>query len=297
MGMFCYQCQETAKGTGCTIRGVCGKTEKVANLQDLMIYSLKGIAIFQQNFIVSGLFMTITNANFDDSAFVEKIKEAIELREEVKKELLHKGINLGELHDAATFVVEGDLELLEKSKAIEVGILSTENEDVRSLRELIIYGVKGMAAYAEHALNLGKENEEVYDFMVKALVATLDNTLSADELVALTLETGKFGVDTMAMLDAANTGAYGNPEITEVNIGVRNNPAILISGHDLKDLEELLEQTKDTGVDVYTHGEMLPAHYYPFFKKYSNFVGNYGNAWWKQNLNLLMGQYYLQQIV
>jgi len=296
MGMFCYQCQETAKGTGCTIRGVCGKTDKVANLQDLMIYALKGIAIFQKkglekgvrfpkanHFILSGLFMTITNANFDDYAFVEKIKEAIALREEVKKDLLDKGINLGELHDAATFGVETDSELLAKSEAIEVGILATENEDVRSLRELIIYGIKGMAAYAEHALNLGKENEEVYDFMVKSLVATLDSTLSADELVALTLETGKFGVDTMAMLDAANTGAYGSPEITEVNIGVRNNPAILISGHDLKDLEELLEQTKDTGVDVYTHGEMLPAHYYPFFKKYSNFVGNYGNAWWKQN--------------
>ncbi|PRR84497.1 hydroxylamine reductase [Clostridium vincentii] len=296
MSMFCYQCQETAKGTGCTIRGVCGKIDKVANLQDLMIYTLKGIAIFQKkgleegikfpkanHLILNGLFMTITNANFDDSAFIEKIKEALVLREEIKKELIDKGITLGELHDVATFVAETDLEILAKSEAIEVGILATENEDVRSLRELIIYGIKGMAAYAEHALNLGKENEEVYNFISKALVATLDNTLSADDLVALTLETGKFGVDTMAMLDEANTSAYGNPEITEVNIGVKNNPAILISGHDLKDLEELLEQTKDTGVDVYTHGEMLPAHYYPFFKKYSNFVGNYGNAWWKQN--------------
>ncbi|AWI03607.1 hydroxylamine reductase [Clostridium drakei] len=296
MSMFCYQCQETAKGTGCTIKGVCGKVDKVANLQDLMIYTLKGIAILQKkgldvgikftkanHFMLNGLFMTITNANFDDTAFVKKIKEGIELREEIKKELIEKKVDLSELHDAATFVINNDSELLAKSESIGVGVLATENEDVRSLRELIIYGVKGMAAYAEHALNLGKENEEIYDFIVKALIATLDDTLTADDLVALTLETGKFGVDVMAMLDAANTGAYGNPEITEVNIGVRNNPAILISGHDLKDLEELLEQTKDTGVDVYTHGEMLPAHYYPFFKKYSNFVGNYGNAWWKQN--------------
>ncbi|MDD3225715.1 MAG: hydroxylamine reductase, partial [Clostridium sp.] len=296
MSMFCYQCQETAKGTGCTIKGVCGKNDKVANLQDLIIYTLKGIAILQKkglekdirfakanHFMLNGLFMTITNANFDDNDFIKKIKEGIELREEIKKELTDKGITLVELHDAATFVVESDSELLAKSDSTEVGILATENEDVRSLRELIVYGLKGMAAYAEHAFNLGKENEEMYDFIVKALVATLDDTLSAEDLVALTLETGKFGVDTMAMLDAANTGAYGNPEITEVNIGVKNNPAILISGHDLKDLEELLEQTKDSGVDVYTHGEMLPAHYYPFFKKYSNFVGNYGNAWWKQN--------------
>ncbi|WP_026895696.1 hydroxylamine reductase [Clostridiisalibacter paucivorans] len=296
MSMFCYQCQETAKGTGCTIRGVCGKTDKVANLQDLMIYTLKGIAILQEkglekgirfskanHFMLNGLFMTITNANFDDAAFVEKIKEAIILREEVKKKLIDQGVNLGELCDAATFEVKSDSEIFAKADSIGVGILATENEDVRSLRELITYGLKGMAAYAEHALNLGKENEEIYDFIVKALASTSNDALSVDDLVALTLETGKFGVNTMAMLDAANTGAYGNPEITEVNIGVRSNPAILISGHDLKDLEELLEQTKDTGVDVYTHGEMLPAHYYPFFKKYSNFVGNYGNAWWKQN--------------
>ena len=296
MNMFCYQCQETAKGTGCTMRGVCGKTNKVANLQDLMIYTLKGIAILQQkgleagirfqkanHFMLNGLFMTITNANFDENDFIEKIKEALVLREEIKKELIDKGVKLGELHDAATFEVETNSEIFAKSNSAEVGVLATENEDIRSLRELITYGLKGMAAYAEHALNLGKENEEIYDFMVKALVATLDDTLSVEDLVELTLETGKFGVDTMAMLDAANTGAYGNPEITEVNIGVRDNPAILISGHDLKDLEELLEQTKDTGVDIYTHGEMLPAHYYPFFKKYSNFIGNYGNAWWKQN--------------
>ena len=296
MSMFCYQCQETAKGKGCTLRGVCGKTDKVANLQDLMIYTLKGIALVQQEglkagikfssadyFIMNGLFMTITNANFDAAKFIEKIKEGLALREEMKKELRDKGIVLNRLHDAATWTAEIDSQIQTKASSMEVGILATENEDIRSLRELITYGLKGMAAYAEHAYNLGKENEQIYKFISRALVATLDDSLTADDLVALTLETGKYGVDTMAMLDAANTGAYGNPEITEVNIGVRNNPAILISGHDLKDLEELLEQTKDSGVDVYTHGEMLPAHYYPFFKKYSNFVGNYGNAWWKQN--------------
>ena len=295
MSMFCYQCQETAKGTGCTIKGVCGKTDTVSNLQDLLVYTVKGIAIFQQkglevgiksekanHFVIEGLFVTITNANFDDAKIIEYIKEGLKVRDELKKVLQDKGVDLGELHDAATFTVATDAEVLAKSVEAEVGILATENEDVRSLRELIMYGLKGMAAYAEHALNLDKENEEIYNFISKALVATLDNSLSADDLVALTLETGKYGVDTMALLDAANTGTYGNPEVTEVNIGVKNNPAILISGHDLKDLEELLEQTKGTGVDVYTHGEMLPAHYYPFFKKYDNFVGNYGNAWWKQ---------------
>ena len=289
--MFCYQCQETAKGTGCTIKGVCGKSDKVSNLQDLLIYAIKGIAILQEkgaqsdranHFVIEGLFVTITNANFDDAKIISYISEALEVRDELKKDLQDKGVELGELHDAATFILGSDEEILAKSEAGEVGILATENEDVRSLRELITYGLKGMAAYAEHALNLGKENKDIYKFISKALVATLDDTLSADDLVALTLETGKFGVDTMALLDEANTSAYGNPELTEVNIGVKNNPAILISGHDLKDLEELLDQTKGTGVDVYTHGEMLPAHYYPFFKKYDNFVGNYGNAWWKQ---------------
>ncbi len=293
--MFCYQCQETAKGTGCTIKGVCGKTDVVANLQDLLVYTLKGIATFQQkglaagiksekanHFLIEGLFVTITNANFDDAKIIHYIREGLALRDELKKELEGKGVDLGDLHDVATFTVITDDDIIAKSVAAEVSILATENEDVRSLRELIIYGLKGMAAYAEHALNLHKENEEVYDFIGRALVATLDDTLTADDLVALTLETGKFGVDTMALLDEANTSAYGNPELTEVNIGVGTNPAILISGHDLKDLEELLDQTKGTGVDVYTHGEMLPAHYYPFFKKYDNFVGNYGNAWWKQ---------------
>lgn len=295
MNMFCYQCQETAQGKGCTKMGVCGKTSDVAHLQDLMIYTLKGISILGlkadeiglkmpnlDRFLIEGLFMTITNANFDKDRFIEKIKEALKLREELKGNLREKGVSLDDLHDAATWNINSDDDIELKANSPLVGVLATENEDVRSLRELITYGVKGMAAYAEHAMNLGYEDEEISKFIRKALAATLDNSLTADELVALTLETGKYGVDTMALLDKANTSAYGNPEITEVNIGVRNNPAILISGHDLKDLEELLEQTKGTGVDVYTHGEMLPAHYYPAFKKYDNFVGNYGNAWWKQ---------------
>jgi hydroxylamine reductase len=293
--MFCYQCQEAAKGTGCTIKGVCGKTEEVANLQDLMIYTLKGMAIVAEegkkidvefpkvdHFTMNGLFMTITNANFDEEMFIEKIKEGLALREEMKDTLKNKGVTLNDLHDAATWTADSVSAIKAKADSIQVGVLATENEDVRSLRELITYGLKGMAAYAKHANHLGKDNKEIYAFIAKALVATLDDTLSADELVALTLETGKYGVDVMALLDAANTETYGNPEITEVNIGVRNNPAILISGHDLKDLEQLLKQTEGTGVDVYTHSEMLPAHYYPAFKKYDHFVGNYGNAWWKQ---------------
>ena len=295
MSMFCYQCQEAAKGTGCTIKGVCGKPEEVANLQDLLIYTLKGIALVAQegakvglrfpkadHLTMNGLFMTITNANFDSTMFIEEIKKGLALREEMKKEIESKGVELKDLHDAATWTADSDSAIKAKADSVQVGVLATENEDIRSLRELITYGLKGMAAYAEHAYNLGKESEEIYSFISKALAATLDDTLTVDDLVALTLETGKYGVDVMAMLDAANTGAYGNPEITEVNIGVRNNPAILISGHDLKDLEQLLKQTEGTGVDVYTHGEMLPAHYYPAFKKYDHFVGNYGNAWWKQ---------------
>lgn len=293
--MFCYQCQETAKGTGCTVRGVCGKTDVVSNLQDLLIYTIKGIALVVEEglkagvefpeanfFVMNGLFMTITNANFDDAVIIEKIKEGLVLRDGMKAKLQAKGISLGDLHDAATWVAYSDEKIQAKANSSQVGILATEDEDIRSLRELITYGVKGMAAYAEHAYNLGKENDEIYRFMHRALAATLDDTLTVDDLVALTLETGKYGVETMAMLDAANTGEYGNPEITEVEIGVRQNPAILISGHDLKDLEQLLEQTEGTGVDVYTHGEMLPAHYYPAFKKYDHFVGNYGNAWWRQ---------------
>lgn len=295
MDMFCYQCQEAAGGKGCTKVGVCGKTADVSNLQDLMIYALKGVAVLglkadeveldtkeMDRFIVEGLFMTITNANFDKERFFEKIKDALKLREEIKEELLAKGVELGELKDPATFTINSRDEIVFKANSQEVGVLATENEDVRSLRELIVYGLKGMAAYAEHADNLGFEDKTIGQFIRKALAATLDDSLTADELVALTLETGEYGVKTMALLDKAHTSSYGNPEITEVNIGVRNNPAILVSGHDLKDFEELLIQTEGTGVDVYTHSEMLPANYYPAFKKFDHFVGNYGNAWWKQ---------------
>ncbi len=288
MSMFCYQCQETAKGTGCEIRGVCGKTEEIAKLQDLLIYTLKGISEIVvkgkldvnelgpvNHEVLNSLFMTITNANYDGAAFEKEIKKMLVLRNELRAK-----ISVKQLHDAATFEVSSLESML--TKAATVGVLATKNEDVRSLRELITYGLKGLAAYAHHALNIGKENNELYAFVYEALVATLNDGLSADELVALTLKTGQFGVTAMAMLDEANTTKYGHPQITEVNLGVRHNPAILISGHDLTDLEQLLEQTKGTGVDVYTHSEMLPAHYYPAFKKYDNLVGNYGNAWWKQ---------------
>lgn len=293
--MFCYQCQEAAKGTGCTVQGVCGKTEEVANIQDLLIYTLKGLSIVAlearnagipvdqvDKIVMDGLFMTITNANFDDGKILKKIQETLKIREEIKAQLRAKGSDLADLHDAATWNAESRIAMEAKADSIQVGVLATENEDVRSLRELMTYGVKGMAAYAEHAYQLGHKNDKVFAFMEKALAATLDDTLSADDLVALNLQTGELGVQTMAMLDEANTSTYGNPEITEVNIGVRDNPAILISGHDLKDLEELLKQTEGTGIDVYTHSEMLPAHYYPAFKKYDHFAGNYGNAWWKQ---------------
>ena len=289
--MFCYQCQETAGCSGCTMSGVCGKKPEVANLQDLLVYVTKGISAVTTalrnegkdvpeniNHLVSvNLFTTITNANFDYDSISEKIRETIIVKEQLLSQLSDDmKANLPEAALWAGAEVEFD------SKAKTVGVLSTENEDIRSLRELITYGLKGLAAYSKHANALLKDNVEVDAFLQKALAATLDDSLSVDDLVALTLETGKFGVDGMALLDEANTSAYGNPEITQVNIGVRNNPGILISGHDLKDLEMLLEQTKGTGVDVYTHSEMLPAHYYPFFKKYDNFAGNYGNAWWKQ---------------
>ena len=294
MSMFCYQCQETAKGTGCTIKGVCGKTENVANLQDLLIYTLKGISIYAvqaramnivrpdvDKFIMESLFSTITNANFDRSRFVDRIQEGLTLREMLKQEIIKAGGTIpANLNDAAIWSAPADD--FEK-KAAAVGILATENEDVRSLRELLTYGIKGIAAYAEHAYTLEHKEAGIFAFIEKGLAATLDDTLAAGDLVALVLEAGKYGVDVMALLDTANTTTYGNPELTKVNIGVRNNPAILISGHDLKDLEELLIQTQGSGVDVYTHGEMLPAHYYPAFKKYDNFVGNYGNAWYKQD--------------
>jgi len=288
MGMFCYQCQEASKGIGCTIKGVCGKTEEVAKLQDLLIYTLKGIADIVQKGklkvqdlnnvnreVIYALFTTITNANFDGEAIEREIRKMISLRDKLRAK-----VEAANFHDAATFQVHSKDDMLEKASS--VGVLSTEDADIRSLRELITYGLKGMAAYSYHALNIGKENDEIYAFIYEALAATLDDTLTAEQLVALTLRTGEHGVKVMALLDEANTSKYGNPEITEVNIGVRNNPAILVSGHDLTDLEQLLEQTQGTGVDVYTHSEMLPAHYYPAFKKYDNFVGNYGNAWWKQ---------------
>jgi hydroxylamine reductase len=292
--MFCYQCQEASKGTGCTIAGVCGKTSDVANLQDTLLYVLKGISWYNEKLrivganpkkvdkvIFDGLFSTITNANFDAKVFTKRIIKALQLRNELLVLCKEAGVALPEELPAIATWMGNTTEEFE-AKAEEVGVLSTENEDIRSLRELIIYGVKGLAAYAEHAYNLGSQKDEIFAFMQRALVATTED-LSVDELVALTLETGKFGVDVMALLDAANTSSYGNPEATKVNIGVRNNPAILISGHDMKDMEDLLKQTEGTGVDVYTHSEMLPAHYYPAFKKYEHLAGNYGNAWWKQN--------------
>lgn len=293
--MFCFQCQEAAGGKGCSKVGVCGKTSDVANIQDLLLYVTKGYAFLNQiarekalhdeetdRQLIENLFATITNANFDHAAFVVRVKETIQLRNDLLQKLKEAGALEGvTLHDCVTWTgSEADFD--KKAAAGQVGVLSTENEDVRSLRELIIYGVKGMAAYAEHAQNLGYEKAEIVAFAEKALASTLDDSLSADDLVALTLETGKYGVEVMALLDEANTATYGNPELTEVNIGTRNNPAILISGHDLRDMEDLLKQTEGTGVDVYTHSEMLPANYYPAFKKYDHFVGNYGNAWWKQ---------------
>lgn len=287
--MFCYQCQETAGCKGCTMMGVCGKTPEVAAMQDLLIYVTKGLSAVttrlraegrkvepQVNYLVTiNLFITITNANFDREAIVERIAETLR----VKQELLAKLQDKENLPEAALWQenIEGFA-----AQAAKVGVLATANEDIRSLRELITYGLKGLAAYQKHANVLGYENEAIDAFVQSALAKLLDDSLTGDELTALTLETGKWGVDGMALLDKANTETYGNPELTKVDLGVRKNPGILISGHDLKDLEMLLEQTQGTGVDVYTHGEMLPAHYYPKFKKYSNFAGNYGNAWWKQ---------------
>ena len=291
--MYCYQCQEAAGGNACTKAGVCGKNEDVSNLQDLLIYTLKGISYYGtkllnsgasdktvDQFITESLFTTITNANFDKAVFIERISKALDIRDALWQKCIEQKITLEDhIPDAAMW--QHSPESFE-IKAKNSGILETESEDVRSLRELLTYGIKGMAAYSHHAKQLGYEDDDQYAFIQRGLAATLDDSLTAEELVGLVLECGKFGVDVMALLDKANTETYGNPEITKVNIGVKNNPAILISGHDLKDLEELLEQTKDTGVDVYTHGEMLPAHYYPAFKQYDNFIGNYGNAWWKQ---------------
>lgn len=287
--MFCFQCQETAGCKGCTVVGVCGKKPEVAAMQDLLIYVTKGLSAITTKLRAEGkevsrevnhlctvnLFITITNANFDREAIIAEIKKTLQ----VKAELLGQLTDKAGLPEAALWNGE---ESEFDAKAKNVGVLATENEDIRSLREMITYGLKGLSAYSKHANNLVQDNPEVDAFLQRALAATLDDSLTVDDLVALTLETGKYGVQGMALLDGANTGAYGNPEITTVDIGVRNNPGILISGHDLKDLEMLLDQTQGTGVDVYTHSEMLPAHYYPFFKKYTNFAGNYGNAWWKQ---------------
>lgn len=290
--MFCYQCQETAGCSGCTRVGVCGKQPDVAAMQDLLVYVTKGISAVTttlrqegveiqtavNHMITLNLFTTITNANFSKEAIIARIQETLS-----EKDLLLSKLNTltstDTLPEAALW--NGSVEEFD-TKAAAVGVLSTENEDIRSLRELITYGLKGLSAYSKHANVLLQDNEEIDAFMQRALAATLDDSLSADDLIALTLETGKYGVDGMALLDNANTSTYGNPEITKVNIGVGTRPGILVSGHDLRDLEMLLKQTQGSGVDVYTHSEMLPAHYYPAFKKYSNFVGNYGNAWWKQ---------------
>mgnify|MGYP000390848090 FL=1 len=296
MSMFCFQCQETAKNEGCTVRGVCGKIDVVSNLQDVLVFVVKSVANYSNQlrklgntdekvneYILKGLFITITNANFDDNEIELEVKKGLELRNMLRTKLLELG---GEVNDKfegtllTTFEYKGKESLEEVGKA--VGVLRTENEDVRSLREVILYGLKGMAAYAYHAYNLGKNDEELYDFYERALLATIDESKTAEELIALVIETGKYGVNAMALLDAANNGAFGMPEMTEVNIGVGNKPGILISGHDLKDIKALLEQTEGTGIDVYTHSEMLPAHYYPELKKYKHLVGNYGNAWYHQ---------------
>jgi len=287
MSMFCYQCQETAKGTGCNIAGVCGKKAETANLQDLLVFTLRGLAVVAEEakaqgkldnsvglFISQALFATITNANFDNDRITVLIKESLAKRDALKAEL-----GFSSTEDAVNW---NGSEAEFAAKAETVGVLSQPNEDVRSLRELLIYGLKGMAAYADHAAMLGYQKSEIFDFVISALVSTTKD-LSVDEMIEQVMKCGEVAVTTMALLDEANTSTYGNPEITEVNLGVSNKPGILISGHDLKDMEELLKQTEGTGVDVYTHSEMLPANYYPEFKKYDHFIGNYGNAWWQQD--------------
>ncbi len=299
MSMFCFQCQETAKNQGCTLMGVCGKKEDTANLQDLLIYILKGISIWLGKargvglidnkaglFIAKSLFSTITNANFDNTRFITLIKEALKIREQVQAKFLktYKDKNgkdfEDKVHDSAIWYSDEKKEFEEK--AIKVGVLSMQNEDVRSLRELLIIGLKGLAAYTDHAAVLDYQKDELYAFISEALDSTTKE-LSVEEMIEMVMKAGKFSVEAMALLDKANTSTYGNPEISKVKIGVGNNPGILISGHDLKDMEELLKQTEGKGIDVYTHGEMLPANAYPAFKKYKHFVGNYGNSWWKQN--------------
>ena len=289
--MFCFQCQETAKNQGCTVKGVCGKPEQTADLQDLLIYVCKGIAVFGESlnkkgaldreaarFICRALFTTITNVAWDDDVIIDRIKEGLKVREAVKA----RAALSGALPDCATWTAADKAVIMAKALSDEVRITSAQNEDVRSLRELLILGCKGIAAYADHAAILGFEDDKIYTALMEALASTTKD-LSVDEMIALVMKAGENAVNTMALLDKANTTAYGHPEITEVNIGVGKNPGILISGHDLKDMAELLQQTEGTGVDVYTHGEMLPANYYPAFKKFKHFVGNYGGSWWHQN--------------
>ena len=296
MSMFCFQCQETAKNEGCTVKGVCGKTDEVSNLQDVLVFAAKGVAAYSSQlrnagkrydkvdeYLFRSLFISITNANFDGAEIIEAIKEGVNLRNFLKSELEKAGIALDPKFEndfLTTYEYSENDDLVELAK--KVGVLRTENIDVRSLREMVLYGLKGMAAYGFHAYNLGSTDNDIYKFYEKALLATVDDSLSAEELTALVFETGEYGVKVMALLDGANTSAYGTPVATEVNIGVGKNPGILISGHDLKDIKELLEQTEGTGVDVYTHSEMLPAHYYSQLKKYKHLVGNYGNAWYHQ---------------
>lgn len=291
MEMFCFQCQETARGTGCTVKGVCGKEPQTSALMDVLMFAIRGMAIanraLRQNGesdveasrqILDALFSTITNANFDDGAILDRIDKALKKKSDLMNKAKASGIELPDADELAFYPIPAEYIDI----APRVGVLAEENEDIRSLKQMCIYGVKGMAAYTEHALNLGYESEEVYENIENALAEVSRNDISAEELTALVLKVGEGGVKAMALLDKANTSTYGNPEITKVNIGVRDRPGILISGHDLKDLEELLEQTAGLGIDIYTHSEMLPAHYYPAFKKYPHFVGNYGNAWWKQ---------------
>jgi hydroxylamine reductase len=291
--MFCFQCQETAKNQGCTVKGVCGKPEETADLQDLLIYVCKGISVYGEllkengsvdknaaRFVCKALFTTITNVAWDDDVIIDRIREGLKVRDALREKV--GAAMSGTLPDCTTWAPKDKKEIVTKALSDEVRITATQNEDVRSLRELLIIGCKGIAAYADHAVILGYEKDDIYGFLMEALASTTKE-LSTNEMIAMVMKAGETAVNTMALLDEANTTAYGNPEITEVNIGVRNKPGILISGHDLKDMEELLKQTEGTGVGVYTHGEMLPANYYPSFKKYEHFVGNYGGSWWNQN--------------
>ncbi|MDY6904756.1 MAG: hydroxylamine reductase [Thermodesulfobacteriota bacterium] len=290
--MFCFQCQETAKNQGCTVKGVCGKPEETADLQDLLIYVCKGIAVYGEKlqeasgvdkpaarFVCKALFTTVTNVAWKDGDIILRIKEGLKVRDALREKV---GGDTSDLPDCATWAARDDQSIKDKAMSDALRITACENEDVRSLRELLVIGCKGIAAYAEHAAVLGHEDDGIYGFLMEALASTTKD-LSVDEMIALVMKAGETAVNTMALLDKANTGAYGHPEITDINIGVGPNPGILISGHDLKDMEELLKQTEGTGVDVYTHGEMLPANCYPAFKKYSHFAGNYGGSWWHQN--------------